>query len=278
MISLELVKKIKLATVAVGLRIPKNPEPVYVSGSGVFIHSNGYLMTASHVVSDCIKKQADLKKERTNTLITTMRYIPDKNGLLYNYNDIHGGHGIQTNPIDGTRYNWDVFIAKTLAKKPQPFLEIKKPSKFKIMDEIAMCGYPGGSATLNVTSNPTQFTISPVIQLGHISGLMPTDEALVTQGIQTDIIGTGGSSGSPILDTRDGKIIAIALQVVATYYNVKFGEKRVKGTTNTGLVSGVTNFVIQCLNDITKAWEMGKDSPKKLTMQYATLKSHTILN
>lgn len=49
--------------------------------------------------------------------------------------------------------------------------------------------------------------MNPIIQFGHIVGLMPYDESSAPWGIQTDIVAVGGSSGSPIVDPNNGEVI-----------------------------------------------------------------------
>ena len=269
----KIVKKVKDATVGIGIRVPTEPNPRYVGGSGVFIDPEGYVMTAEHVISNCMQEQANLKAEGIDAKITTLRYAIKDKILTYHYRDLIGGSGIKTKPINGIEYGWDVFLAKTVKKGNTPFLKIKKPSKLNVMDEIAMCGYPGGDATLTLEPDPTKLTVGPILQQGRISGLIPHDDLEVTQGIQTDIIGTGGSSGSPLINVEDGLIIGIALQVIGNFYYVLVGEKYVKKEINTGLVSGVSNYVLQGLEDTTKAWNEGKEQPVNITMQYSDISS-----
>lgn len=51
--------------------------------------------------------------------------------------------------------------------------------------------------------------------------MLPFDDAKSPFGIQTDIIGVGGSSGSPIINPNNGKIIGIAQQVIPADVEVK---------------------------------------------------------
>ena len=69
-----------------------------------------------------------------------------------------------------------------------------------------MSGYPSGEQSLTVDKE-YGIRFSPIIQFGHITGFMPIDYIRVPWGIQTDIIGAGGSSGSALTDSSDGKVI-----------------------------------------------------------------------
>jgi hypothetical protein len=93
---------------------------------------------------------------------------------------------------------------------------------------------------------------SPVLQFGRISGLMPLDVSPDPYGIQTDIIGTGGSSGSPIVDKLDGKVIGIAQRVLPSNTITIIDQKEIYGTAKIGLVYGITNHVIYDLPKKTK--------------------------
>lgn len=62
--------------------------------------------------------------------------------------------------------------------------------------------------------------MNPIIQFGHIVGLMPYDESSAPWGIQTDIVAVGGSSGSPIVDPNNGEVIGMAQQVISTMTTV----------------------------------------------------------
>lgn len=81
---------------------------------------------------------------------------------------------------------------------------------------------------------------SPIIQVGRIAGFMPTDTAAIPYGLQTDIIGTGGSSGSPIVDTSVG----IAQQVIQAGVVVNSSPKKTFVEVNMGLVYGLSNHVL----------------------------------
>jgi len=65
--------------------------------------------------------------------------------------------------------------------------------------------------------------------------------------IQTDIVGTGGSSGSPIIDLEECKVIGIAQQVILGGVNTN--DKSIYGTARVGLVYGVTNHLLYGLTE-----------------------------
>lgn len=69
---------------------------------------------------------------------------------------------------------------------------------------------------MDLTKKYTGLRLSPVIQFGRITAFMPTDEAPIPYGIQTDIHESGGSSGSPIIELSSGKVIGIVQEVLLT--------------------------------------------------------------
>src|SRR5438445_5947578 len=137
----------------------------------------------------------------------------------------------------------DIAICRLYGKGMQmPSLILKKPS-MKVYDEIFMCGYPsGGDFTLNIFDKKYVIRLSPLLQTGRISSLMPTDNTKQPIGIQTDIVGTGGSSGSPIINANSGQVIGLAQQVISS----KVGNWKGKsiGFTNTGLIWAISFFFL----------------------------------
>lgn len=184
------------------------------------VSSRGYVVTAKHVLDNCDEiiaasdkhiveleiavlsvttsgSSADVRvmREVTTyafTVIDSANYVvpidPDV-GVIF------PGNGV--NDIGGT-----------------PFLDIKQPpSRLDLYQNAVMCGYPSGDESLDMFRKHRGLRLSPVLQVGHITGLMPTDERKIPWGMQTDIIGTGGSSGSAIVDPTDGSVVGIAQNV-----------------------------------------------------------------
>ena len=94
---------------------------------------------------------------------------------------------------------------------------------------------------------------------------MPIDYFRFPWGIQTDIIGAGGSSGSAIVDPCDGKIIGIAQRVLqAAIWGIYTGfssdpdgtiKKKhgyVSGNANIGLVYGVAAYSFSKIPETVK--------------------------
>ena len=108
--------------------------------------------------------------------------------------------------------------------------------------------------------------LSPVIQFGRIVSLFPVDNTPVPNGFQTDVIGTGGSSGSAIVDSK-GDVVGIALEVFGA--DVMEGNESTRYTARVRLVYGLTtNMLNAILNNVVDFFERNiKDIPYSLLQQ-----------
>ncbi len=166
--------------------------------------------------------------------------------------------------------NMDLAAVKLKEKFPDfHALAVRPPSQFNVLDAVAMCGYPGGEHSLDLHGKRIGVRYSPVFQTGRIGGLLPMDDAEKPYGIQTDIVGVGGSSGSPLLDPNDGDVIGIAQKVIPANVQVEvknhddvlqgFGEATI------GLTYGITNHILYpMIRGIREHFETGKDIDAKI--------------
>lgn len=215
MINGELIQKIKSATVAIGVMQSGNTKPIRVFGSGCIVDPDGYIVTASHVLVQCIKFCEKIKKDKGVELRPAIfSYISDKDGTHSLYSAIDQKSFLKIQTPQGVT-DLDTVVFDLLAKDDNlPFLQITSKEKYQILDDVLMCGYPGGDATLKVVGGLMDLRLSPLLYTGKISGFIPVDSADKPQAIQTNIFSTGGSSGSPIMDSIDGSIIGIAQTVI----------------------------------------------------------------
>lgn len=152
-------------------------------------------------------------------------------------------------------------------------MTIKEPGRLELYHDIAICGYPSGRLSLILYRNEdgVGMHLNPIIQFGHIAGLMPYHESPTPWGIQTDIVAVGGSSGSPIIDPKDGEVIGMAQQVISTMTTVykegmptnlyKLTKGPLYGVAPLGLASGVSNMVLSLLPNISKNYFEGGHPP-----------------
>jgi len=207
------IQGIKNATIGLGL-IDKLSNVIVVGGSGIVIHPKGYFLTATHVLDRLEEKRKELEsnEKHLKTLKAIISYIPVEGGVFKWI----------TNPVNSwvpfhlrfDKLDADISIGWPDQKeKDHPLLKVSQRQNFSPLEKITMCGYPGGSDTLNPYGTVIDMSFSPAIQEGKITSLFPGDDADTHQGILTNIITTGGSSGSPILDEKE-EIIGIAQWVI----------------------------------------------------------------
>jgi len=274
MVNRDVISQLKASTVAIGTW-DGSTNPTTISGTGFVIDPEGYIITAAHVLQDCQKIQKYLRKEKNlKTDVTSFRYVSKGDDVDYHYNKILGAIILRLSPEEnlGGEISWDVAVCEpSPSKKKSDYLKIDVNAKVNIFDEIFMCGFPGGSASLKITKNPVSVRISPLIQYGHISSLIPHDTFQKPQGIQTDIISTGGSSGSPIIDANTGNVIAIAQKVIGGTAFTPTG----KGVVNTGMVYGSSYNILKGAVNIVDDLKKGKKTGTKVHTSYGILESDT---
>ena len=247
---------VKEATVAIGLVDYGKTIPKEICGSGFILNENRYLMTASHVIDGCIKLYKIYEEKNVKTEIVAFNTLVTKSEITFKVLpiDVFSKHSFARSRLlkAGDGYagpgDIDIAIGKFLHKHNDlPFLEIRKPEEPNLYDEIAMCGYPSGDQSLDLKRKFSGIRFSPIIQFGKIVGFLPSDNSPQPYGMQTDIVGTGGSSGSPIIGLDDGKVIGIAQQVILA--GVQTNKDSIYGTAKIGLVNGVTNHMFYKLSE-----------------------------
>jgi hypothetical protein len=77
---------------------------------------------------------------------------------------------------------------------------------------------------------------------------MPIDDAPTPNALQTDIVATGGSSGSAIAHADTGEVIAIAQQVLVA--SVMKESEPTAYTAKIGLVYGITNHILHKMAEV----------------------------
>ena len=272
MIEADKLKRVKSATVAIGLSNNDTKDVISSFGTGFFIGGE-YIVSSAHVFSQCLNYNT-LYKEKNNGLegMYSAFNITTKGDQL-DLNTYRINESIRLPPVKEVAgftgsIDLDVGVGK-LDRPSDNFLTIKEPCQLELYDEIVICGYPSGKLSLILYKNGDGegIRLSPIIQSGRIAGLMPHDESPKPWGIQTDIVAVGGSSGSPILDPSSREVIGMAQQVIATMTTVdkegmppnlyELTKGPLYGVAPMGLAYGVTNQILSLLPNISKDYFEG---------------------
>lgn len=270
MVDETLIPQIKEAVVGIGLRRVGEKLPLQVHGTGFIVDSQGFIVTAEHVVRHAEQVRDELNNKGDNVELVAILLSHDSEIPKLTISPIKVRKGLIVKIDDLKDYipqDHDIMICRIYGKWSLPKINLKKPTKLKIYDEIFLCGYPRGDGTLNPRDVKHGMRLSPMIQTGRISSLMPSDNTIRPIGIQTDIVGTGGSSGSPIINANDGEVIGIAQNVFPSTVVDRLLSPI--GTSNIGLTWGVTTYflydaiyrIIEALKKITD--DMGNSTVEK---------------
>jgi len=249
-INYRIASLLKSTCVGIGLKHEDEEKPLTIAGTGFIIDPEGFILTATHVLEGLQKFVARNSEVFTEDIQKKLDFgafwFVENEGILElkskkisNIREL--GLKSPSEIYHGPK-KIDVSVGRIEGKFGDlEFLKIKKPKLFDLYSNVLMCGYPGGDVSFNVSDKDAGYRTTPVVQQGMISCLIPSDYSSFPVGIQTDIISTGGSSGSAIVDGIKGEVIGIAQQVIPA--GVLDDNERYLGGAKIGVVWGVTNLL-----------------------------------
>ena len=86
-------------------------------------------------------------------------------------------------------------------------LELVENLDLRVSEEIAVLGYPYGTAMLERGGRIRRW--GPIAQQGWISGISPFETATTPDEILLDVRTAGGMSGAPVIRPSNGTVIGI---------------------------------------------------------------------
>lgn len=234
----------------------------------VFFIGGQYIISSAHVFSQCLNYNSQYKEKNNGLEGLYSAFSITKRGQQLDLDTYRINEAIRLPPLKEVggftgSIDLDIGLGK-LDRSSDSYLPIKEPGQLELYHDIAMCGYPSGRLSLILYRNGdgVGMPMNPIIQFGHIVGLMPYDESSAPWGIQTDIVAVGGSSGSPIVDPNNGEVIGMAQQVISTMTTVykegmpsnlyKLTKGPLYGVAPLGLAYGVSNMVLSLLPNVSK--------------------------
>jgi Trypsin-like peptidase domain len=267
MVKADLLKLVKASTVAIGLVNKDTKAVISTFGTGFFIGGK-YIISSAHVFSQCLNYNSQYKEKNNGLEGLYSAFSITKRGHQLDLDTYRINEAIRLPPLKEVAgftgsIDLDIGLGK-LDRSSDSYLPIKEPGQLELYHDIAMCGYPSGRLSLILYRNGdgVGMPMNPIIQFGHIVGLMPYDESSAPWGIQTDIVAVGGSSGSPIIDPNNGDVIGMAQQVISTMTTVykegmpsnlyKLTKGPLYGVAPLGLAYGVSNMVLSLLPNVSK--------------------------
>jgi S1-C subfamily serine protease len=203
------IKKVKKSIVYI--RVGTNFSDLEKNASGFVVHPDGYIATCAHICN--IEKYADQKKYKD-----TVTVIPDTSKIYVRLSDSR--QFLKANLVN-IRPDRDAAILKVIQdsaiSKPYLFNYLSLGSVDDVEEgkEIATTGYDlGGQPVVAFGEQIYQITthkgiVSSMLDIG------PTEEKFLNS-FQVDLMVSGGASGSPIYDVKDGTVIGMVCSIIGS--------------------------------------------------------------
>jgi hypothetical protein len=209
MLEKNIISKITNGVCAVGyLSVPlteyqKNPRSPFfhVIGTGFLVRSTTAI-TNRHVIEGLFESQENFGFPSSQFFLSFI--VPDGKGSFRNtVRMIRHFALLDSQDIGFVEFH---IVNKKHFEGIQP-LTLASVFDFKLTEEVAVCGYPYGTAMLKHDTEIYRW--GPVIQQGSISAISPFDGAANPDEILLDTRTAGGMSGAPIFRPSSGEVIGI---------------------------------------------------------------------
>lgn len=227
-------KRIKEAVVLIGYYVP-NGTPVF-HGTGFLVGKGDRALTCAHVVMQSsekpvsslrsfpIKKEIDgetaelccwafrIRKDAWHILrypikeITAMLDVHIESFYIGDFPDVAFLH------LDNSQWH-----ANFPSDEP-PVLEVSRTLLRTLGSHVAIVGYPSPDLLMLDRKTQRPRCGQPIVQFAHLAGILPFLEAEMPEFLAFDTVFAKGSSGSPIIDSATGDVVAIAAELLPFHF------------------------------------------------------------
>ena len=223
-------QKISLSVAGIGYG---NPPEFRIVGSGFLIHPSGIIATNWHVAKALLTEKSGQILIRSDACAVFFVHDPD------NPKDecIRGMLAVPVTGIGGLPEQKTISVEvpmfrglkpSEVIKQERPDISLLKvdfsrvpielchvppvdkviPRVLRVGEEVAICGFPQGLNFPVRYKAGDKIQLTPLLQVGHVAGVLPFDGVPFPSEYVLDIPVNGGSSGSPLF-TSDGIIVGI---------------------------------------------------------------------
>jgi S1-C subfamily serine protease len=224
-------QKISLSIAGIGYG---NPPDFNIMGTGFLIHESGLIATNWHVAKALLTKRDDgvvaIRNDACAAFFVSDPAQPDnefiRGMLAVPVTEIGVPPEPKGSPGEAPLFrglkpdeviNWgrpDIALLKIdFNRVPSelrnvPPIQKIEPRPLRVGEEVAICGFPQGLNFSAPFKDGESIQLTPLLQIGHISGVLPFDGVPYPSEYVLDIPVNGGSSGSPLF-TPDGTVVGI---------------------------------------------------------------------
>lgn len=183
------------------------------SGSGFFVHPDGYVLTNWHVVADQIQTDLWGKEREVNARVLRLTAVIDS-----------GSPEEREVPARVVARDRDRDLALLkLEWKPEAYVDLGELAEVRLADRVWVVGFPFGDLLAMERSNPGRRDANPEpsISAGMVTSLR-RDQGGVLKMIQTDAAVNPGNSGGPMLDA-EGRLVGVVFAAISGGQGLGFG-------------------------------------------------------